>query len=112
MPVPPRSVTSRATSSTADRPVTYTVAPHSPSTTAMPRPTPRVEPVTTATAPLRSGACQLDDGNDDPDHHEHDQHDLHPQPPRRKVPHDGPLIDDRLAERDRHGVRARVGLKL
>src|SRR3954463_2536997 len=54
-PCPPRAVTSAATSSTVERPVTWTVAPHSPSTSAMPRPTPRVAPVTTATRPLRSG---------------------------------------------------------
>src|SRR3954453_22175773 len=89
-PRPPRAVTSAAASSTVVRPVTYTVAPHSPSTTATPRPTPRVDPVTTATVPLRSGGRQLDDGNDHPDHDEPDQHDLHPQPPRRKVPHDEP----------------------
>src|SRR3954453_2301489 len=54
-PRPPRAVTSAAASSTVDRPVTWTVAPHSPSTSAMPRPTPRVAPVTTATRPPRSG---------------------------------------------------------
>src|SRR3954466_1353283 len=70
MPRPPRAVTSSAVSSTAvcafaracarvDRPVTYTVAPQSPSASATPRPTPRLAPVTTATRPRRSGAAQL-----------------------------------------------------
>src|SRR5215472_14235610 len=35
-----------------ERPVTYTVAPSSPSTRAMPSPAPRVAPVTTATCPV------------------------------------------------------------
>src|SRR4051794_7145360 len=55
MPRPPRSVTSAATASTVERPVTWTVAPHAPSTSAMPRPTPRAAPVTTAVRPARSG---------------------------------------------------------
>src|SRR5438132_4326037 len=59
MPRPPRSVTSRAAASTpSERPVTYTVAPDSPRTRAMPRPTPRLDPVTTATLPARAGADQ------------------------------------------------------
>src|SRR3954469_16711093 len=55
-PCPPRAVTSAAASSTVVRPVTWTVAPHSPSTSATPLPTPRVAPVTTATVSARSGA--------------------------------------------------------
>src|SRR4051794_22959622 len=55
-PCPPRAVTSAAASSTVVRPVTCTVAPHSPSTSATPLPTPRVAPVTTATVPSREGA--------------------------------------------------------
>src|SRR5580700_2184207 len=35
------------------RPVQYTVAPASPNASAMPRPTPRVAPATSATRPLR-----------------------------------------------------------
>src|SRR4051794_29027110 len=55
-PWPPRAVTSAAASSTVVRPVTWTVAPHAPSTSATPLPTPRVAPVTTATVSARSGA--------------------------------------------------------
>src|SRR3954447_23775378 len=55
-PCPPRAVISTAASSTVVRPVTWTVAPHSPSTRATPLPTPRVAPVTTATVSARSGA--------------------------------------------------------
>src|SRR4051794_4309424 len=70
MPRPPRALTSSAVSSTVavafaracarvDRPVTYTVAPQSPSASATPRPTPRLAPVTTATRPRRSGPAQV-----------------------------------------------------
>ena len=67
-PSPPRAVTSSAVSSTVPprsdvgplarvpRPLAYTVAPHSPSTPATARPTPRVAPVTSAMRPRRSGA--------------------------------------------------------
>src|ERR1700733_6444968 len=63
MPVPPRAVTSSAVSSIVPgrprvvgrprtpRPVTYTVAPRSPSTSATPLPHPRLAPVTSATVP-------------------------------------------------------------
>ena len=44
-----------ATSSTVVRPLTYTVAPASPRTSATPRPTPRVAPVTSATHPSSRG---------------------------------------------------------
>src|SRR3712207_4240365 len=66
MPVPPASVTSSAVSSIVSgrlysdgcsrvvRPVQYTVAPAAPSSTAMPRPAPRVAPATSATRPRRS----------------------------------------------------------
>src|SRR5437764_11219280 len=66
-PVPPSAVTSSAVSSIVSgrlyaeraarvlRPVQTTVAPASPSATAMPRPAPRVAPATTATRP-RSAA--------------------------------------------------------
>src|SRR5580704_18983080 len=65
MPWPPRRVTSSAVSSMVPgapsaglgpervvRPVTYTVAPASPSARAMPRPQPLLAPATTATLPL------------------------------------------------------------
>src|SRR3954468_18881826 len=58
-PCPPRAVTSAAASSTVVRPVTWTVAPHSPSTSATPLPTPRVAPVTTATVSSRAGAVHV-----------------------------------------------------
>src|SRR5829696_10555807 len=63
MPWPPAAVTSSAVSSIVSgrstserrsrvlRPVAYTVAPASPSATAMPRPPPRVAPLTSATLP-------------------------------------------------------------
>src|SRR5260370_15070647 len=63
MPRPPAALTSSAVSSNACgnsgtagrprvlRPVTYTVAPSPPSTTAMPRPAPLLAPVTRATLP-------------------------------------------------------------
>src|ERR687890_33665 len=63
MPSPPASVTRSAVSSIVSgrsisercsrvvRPVQYTVAPASPSATAMPRPAPRVAPATSATRP-------------------------------------------------------------
>src|SRR3954453_22208356 len=65
MPVPPRAVTSSAASSIVsgrpsgppsvlvDRAVTYTVAPSSPSTLAIPRPAPLLAPVTTATVSFK-----------------------------------------------------------
>src|SRR4051812_29178047 len=65
MPLPPRAVTASAVSSTVPgrlsvvglsftlRPVTYTVAPRSPSVSAIPRPAPRLAPVTTATLSFR-----------------------------------------------------------
>ena len=64
MPVPPAASTSSAVSSIVSgrsysercarvlRPVQYTVAPASPSATAMPRPAPRVAPATSATLPF------------------------------------------------------------
>jgi hypothetical protein len=58
MPLPPAAVTSAAASwivpgreespGFSDRPVTYTVEPCLPSATAIPRPAPRLAPVTTA----------------------------------------------------------------
>src|SRR5215510_12368662 len=68
MPLPPRAVTSSAVSSIVPcrlsvvaspltlRPVTYTVAPASPSASAMPRPAPRLAPVTTAILPCNDPA--------------------------------------------------------
>src|SRR5215208_5859144 len=65
MPRPPAASTSSAVSSIVsgrsyserrsrvDRPVHHTVAPASPSATAVPRPAPRVAPATRATVPLR-----------------------------------------------------------
>src|SRR4051794_6730806 len=58
-PRPPRAVTAAAASSTVVRPVTWTVAPHSPSTRATPLPTPRVAPVTTATVSSSAGAVHV-----------------------------------------------------
>ncbi|BBG02157.1 hypothetical protein PSA01_12000 [Pseudonocardia saturnea] len=64
IPVPPAAVTSSAVSSIVSglpysdarsrvvRPVQYTVAPAAPSSTAMPRPAPRVAPATSAIRPL------------------------------------------------------------
>ena len=73
MPSPPAAVTSSAVSSIVSgrstsercsrvlRPVAYTVAPASPSATAMPRPPPRVAPLTSATLPFNGllivGSC-------------------------------------------------------
>ena len=57
-PVPPASVTLAAvvsmvsSPSPVERPVMYTVAPASPRPIAMPRPMPRLDPVTTATLPV------------------------------------------------------------
>src|ERR1700761_7929698 len=61
MPLPPASVTACAVSwmvpgkfaspALSDRPVTYTVQPWLPSAMAMPRPAPRLPPVTSATVP-------------------------------------------------------------
>src|SRR6266508_2597514 len=73
MPVPPRAVTSSAVSSIVPgrpsvvgcprtlRPVTYTVAPCSPSTHAMPFPPPRLAPVTSATFPSKVASLINDD---------------------------------------------------
>src|SRR3712207_5399529 len=70
MPVPPAAVTSSAVSSIVSgrsyserwsrvlRPVQYTVAPASPSATAIPRPAPRVAPATSATLPSSVGAIR------------------------------------------------------
>src|SRR5215213_7219074 len=67
MPRPPARSTSSAVSSIVsgrsyserssrvDRPVTYTVAPAAPSSTAIPRPAPRVPPATRATFPFNFG---------------------------------------------------------
>jgi hypothetical protein len=49
---PPRAV----------RPVTYTVAPAPPSASAMPRPAPRLAPVTTATLPFSGFMIRLPSG--------------------------------------------------
>src|SRR3954452_7661920 len=70
-PRPPLALTSSAVSSTVrssapcareERPLTKTVAPHSPSTSAMPFPTPRLAPVTTATRSARFGGAQVTPG--------------------------------------------------
>src|SRR5713226_1651019 len=87
MPCPPRAVTISAVSSIVSgrrvwshgdtflapflgrrfarvlRPEQYTVAPASPNASAVPRPTPRVAPATSATRPRRSGALWEDGYN-------------------------------------------------
>ena len=72
IPVPPAAVTSSAVSSIVSgrsysdrrsrvlRPVQYTVAPASPSATAMPRPAPRVAPATKATLPSSDPAMSAE----------------------------------------------------
>ncbi len=59
IPRPPAASTSAAVSPTAERPVTYTVAPARASATATPRPIPLLAPVTRATRPSKLAADAL-----------------------------------------------------
>src|SRR6266571_3550437 len=122
MPWPPALVTSSAVSSIVSgrssglrecrvvRPVTYTVAPPEPSSTAMPLPAPRVPPVTSATCPC-SGPLMM--SSPPRSGHRHQQPVVGPE-----APHQGTGRDLRLpghvGQRERGaeaGDRGATGLR-